>query len=69
MENEDLRQRLQYMEAMTGKDSSLIQNEVSQDSSKVDWARILLDDSTDDMIITVSRAKIANELIKLRNEN
>lgn len=41
---------------------------VSEESSKVDWARILLDQSTDDMIISVSREKIAHELIRLRTE-
>ena len=34
----------------------------------VDWAWILLDDQTDDMVITVSRHKIAHEIIRLRNE-
>jgi hypothetical protein len=39
-------------------------------SSRVDWAQLLLDvDNTEDQIITVSREKIANELIKLRTEN
>jgi len=52
------------MEAMAGKDSSGLT--VTEETSKVDWARILLDESTDDMIISVSREKIAHELIKLR---
>jgi hypothetical protein len=69
LEIEDLRQRLQYMEILTGRDSSEISSNVTQDSSKVDWARLLLDHNTDDMIITVSREKIAHEIIKLRNEN
>jgi len=41
---------------------------ISEDTSKIDWARILLDETTDDMIINVSREKIAHELIKLRTE-
>ena len=69
LENEDLRQRLQYLETLTGKDSSMIRDQVTQETSKVDWAQLLLDDQTDDMIITVSREKIAHELIRLRNEN
>jgi hypothetical protein len=36
----------------------------------VDWAAALLDmEHTDDMIITVSREKIAREILKLRAEN
>lgn len=42
---------------------------MTNETSKVDWAQLLLDDQTDDMIITVSREKIAHELIRLRNEN
>lgn len=34
-----------------------------EESTKVDWARLLLDESTDNLIINVSREKIANELI------
>lgn len=41
---------------------------ITEESSKVDWARLLLDESTDNMIINVSREKIANELIQLRTE-
>jgi hypothetical protein len=33
----------------------------------VDWARVLLDNTTDDMIICVSREKIAHEIIRLRS--
>lgn len=69
LEIEDLRQRLQYLEILTGRDSSEISESITPESSKVDWARLLLDHNTDDMIITVSREKIAHELIKLRNEN
>ena len=47
----------------------MIRDQVTQETSKVDWAQLLLDDQTDDMIITVSREKIAHELIRLRNEN
>ena len=68
LENEDLRQRLSYLETLTGKDSAMIRDQVSSETSKVDWAQLLLDDQTDDMIITVSREKIAHELIRLRNE-
>ena len=68
LENEDLRQRLIYLETISGRDSSSIKDMVTEESSNVDWARILLDQSTDDLIINVSREKIANELIKLRTE-
>jgi len=68
LENDDLRQRLQYLETLCGKDSSFIRDNISDESSKVDWARVLLDDNTNDMIISVSREKIAHEIIMLRNE-
>lgn len=57
------------MEILTGRDSAEISENITQDTTKVDWARLLLDRNTDDMIITVSREKIAHEIIKLRNEN
>ena len=57
------------MEALTGRDSAEISDQISAETSKVDWARLLLDRHTDDMIITVSREKIAHEIIRLRNEN
>lgn len=39
-------------------------------ASKVDWARLLLDvDTTEDMLITVNREKIGQELLRLRSEN
>lgn len=38
LENEDLRQRLQYMETLCGKDSTLIRDNISEETSKVDWA-------------------------------
>lgn len=57
------------MEALTGRDSAEISDQISAQTSKVDWARLLLDQHTDDMIITVSREKIAHEIIRLRNEN
>lgn len=69
LEIEDLRQRLQYMEVLTGRDSAEIADNITTESSKVDWARLLLDQQTDDMIINVSREKIAHEIIRLRNEN
>lgn len=69
LENEDLRQRLQYLETLTGKDSQMIRDNITEETSKVDWAQLLLDDNTDDMIITVSREKIAHEIIKLRTDN
>ena len=47
----------------------MIRDQVAMKSNKVDWAQLLLDDQTDDMIITVSREKIAHEIIVLRNEN
>ena len=68
LENEDLRQRLIYLETISGRDSSSIKDMLTEESNNVDWARILLDQSTDDLIINVSREKIANELIKLRAE-
>lgn len=68
MENDDLRQRLSYMETLCGRDSAFIRDQVSNETSNVDWARVLLDENTDDMIITVSREKIAHELIRLRTE-
>ena len=46
----------------------MIRDNITDETSKVDWAKVLLDDNTDDMIISVSREKIAHELIKLRNE-
>ena len=54
---------------MTGKDSTLIRDAISEETSNVDWARLLLDDNTDDMIITASWEKIAHELIRLQKEN
>lgn len=69
LENEDLRQRLQYLEILTGKDSQMIRDNITEETQKVDWAQLLLDDNTDDMIITVSREKIAHEIIRLRNDN
>lgn len=56
------------METLCGRDSAFIRDNISDESSKVDWARLLLDENTDDMIITVSREKIAHELIRMRNE-
>jgi regulator of replication initiation timing len=39
LENEDLRDRLQYMEAMTGWDSQNLRDLVGEEAqSKVDWA-------------------------------
>lgn len=58
-----------YVETLAGRDSGSIKEMVTEESSKVDWARLLLDESTDDVIITVSREKIAHEIIKLRSEN
>lgn len=57
------------METLTGRDSAEISDNITSETSKVDWARLLLDTNTDDMIITVSREKIAHEIIRLRNEN
>ena len=54
---------------MTGRDSNMIKDQISEETSNVDWAQVLLDSSTDDMIITVSREKIAHEIIRLRTEN
>ena len=68
LENDDLRQRLEYLETLCGRDSSFIRDNISDESSKVDWARVLLDEGTNDMIISVSREKIAHEIIMLRNE-
>jgi|LauGreDrversion4_2_1035121.scaffolds.fasta_scaffold136286_1 hypothetical protein len=66
LENEDLRQRLQYLETLTGKDSAFIRDNISEETSKIDWAQLLLDEKTDDMIISVSREKIAHQIIQLR---
>ena len=63
LENEDLRQRLQYLETMTGKDSAFIRDNISEETAKIDWAQLLLDDKTDDMIISVSREKIAHQIL------
>lgn len=41
---------------------------ITEETSNVDWARLLLDDKTDDVIINVSREKIAHELIRLKAE-
>lgn len=60
---------MQYLETMMGKDSSLIRDNITQETSNVDWARLLLDEETDDMVINVSREKIAHELIRLKTEN
>jgi hypothetical protein len=46
----------------------MISDNITEETGKVDWAQVLLDDATDDMIITVSREKIAHEIIKLRQE-
>jgi hypothetical protein len=51
MENSDLRERLELLEATTGSDSQMLQDAVSGDSSKVDWAALLLDEKVDDLII------------------
>ena len=34
----------------------------------MDWAKLLLDEGTDDRVINVSREKIAHELIRLKND-
>lgn len=52
LENWNLRERLELLEAASGADSQMIQDAVSGDSSKVDWAALLLDDKIDDLIIT-----------------
>ena len=57
------------METLAGRDSSSIKDMITDETSNVDWARLLLDESTDDMIINVSREKIAHELIRLRTES
>lgn len=66
LENDDLRNRLQYLEAVTGKDSYSIASSITPETEKIDWVKVLLDSNTDDLIISVSREKIANEIIKLR---
>ncbi len=63
-----MRQRLQYLETLTGRDSSMIKDMITEETSSVDWARLLLDERTDDVIINVSREKIAHELIRLKTE-
>lgn len=47
----------------------MIKDMITEETSNVDWARLLLDDKTDDLIINVSREKIAHELIRLKTEN
>ena len=47
----------------------MIRDQITDETSRVDWAQVLLDSATDDMIITVSREKIAHEILKLRQEN
>lgn len=56
------------METLTGRDSSMIKDMITEETSNVDWARLLLDERTDDVIINVSREKIAHELIRLKTE-
>jgi hypothetical protein len=70
-ENDNLRQRIQYLETITGQDSSLFRDTITEEtSSKVDWARLCLDlENTEDRIISVSREKIGQELLRLRAEN
>ncbi len=55
-----------YLEALTGRDSAFIRDNISEETSKIDWAQLLLDDKTDDMIISVSREKIAHQLLQLK---
>jgi hypothetical protein len=38
LENDDLRQRLTYMETITGKDSQMISDNITEETGKVDWA-------------------------------
>ena len=54
------------METLCGRDSQQIKDNISAESGNVDWAKVLLDQTTDDMIIIVSREKIAHEIIRLR---
>lgn len=72
-ENDDLRERLQYMEAMTGWDSQNLRDLVSEEGQgRVDWAQFLLNmenKKEDIKILSASKDKIATELIKLRAEN
>ena len=56
------------METLQGKDSSAIRDNISSETSNVDWAKLLLDENTDDRVINVSREKIAHELIRLKND-
>jgi hypothetical protein len=66
LENDNLRGRLEIMEAVSGKDSQLLQDSISGDTSKVDWAALLLDDKTDDLIISASREKIGHYILQLK---
>ena len=71
LENDDLRQRVVYLESVTGKDSQMIRDNVVT-SSKVDWAQYLLnvESTQDDMkILAESKDKIAHEILRLRAEN
>jgi hypothetical protein len=36
---------------LCGRDSALIKDNISNETSNVDWARVLLDENTDEMII------------------
>lgn len=46
----------------------MIKDMITEETSNIDWARLLLDEKTDDVIINVSREKIAHELIRLKTE-
>ena len=64
-ENDDLRERVQYLEVVTGKDSQLYREQVSEES-KIDWAQLLLtsEDSQEDIrILAASKEKIAHEIL------
>jgi len=68
LENDQLRLRLQYLESLSKINTQDFLS--ATEASRVDWAAALLDtEHTDDMIITVSREKIAREILKLRAEN
>ncbi len=54
---------------LTGRDSALIRDAISDETSNVDWAKLLLDEETDDMVIIASREKIAHQMLKLIHEN
>ena len=73
-ENEELRYRIQQMDnyIRNMQETQQFNTGVIEETppSKIDWARLLLDvETTEDMLITVNREKIGQELLRIRSEN